>query len=183
MNKKILEIIESFRKQSRNFTQVLDIDLAMNMKVKQENIRGFILVPHGHGKTRVVIFLDKESDIPAENILDIDKLNKRKIEFDWCLATTGSFKKLLKASKTLGARKLLPNKKDGTLFDNDSQLLEALKDVQSNRYRKYKNDSAGHIRMKIGSMHLTNAQLAENLSTIINHIKTNHKQNIKKNYH
>jgi len=69
----------------------------------------------------------------------------------------------------LGKSGLMPNKKDGTITDDLAGLIKTLK---SGTKVLFRNDKAGHIRLRIGKKDFNNNLLKENIETVMHQIIT-----------
>ncbi|MBM3611331.1 MAG: 50S ribosomal protein L1, partial [Alphaproteobacteria bacterium] len=130
------------------------VDVAMNLNVDtrkaDQQVRGMIQLPHGTGKSvRVAVFAKDEkakeakaagADIVGDDDL-AEKVAKGEIDFDRCIATPDMMVQVGKLGKTLGPKGLMPNPKLGTVTNNVADAVKALKSGQI----EYKAEKAGIV--------------------------------------
>jgi len=129
------------------------IEIAMNLNVDprkaDQNVRGVIQLPHGTGKTlRVAVFAkDAKAEeakkagadiVGAEDLLET--VQKGKMDFDRCIATPDMMALVGRLGKVLGPRGLMPNPKLGTVTTDVAKAVEAAKGGQV-EYRAEKRAS------------------------------------------
>ncbi len=152
------------------------IDIAMNLNIDtrkaEQNLRGMISLPNGTGKTvRVAVFakdakaeeaLKAGADIVGSDDLLAD-IQAGKINFDRCIATPDMMGVVGRVAKILGPKGLMPNPKLGTVTPNVAKAVEDAKAGQL-EYRAEKN---GIIHAGIGKASFDAKKLAENVSSFI----------------
>jgi large subunit ribosomal protein L1 len=152
------------------------VDLAVNLGVDprhaDQNLRGAILLPHGLGKkVRIVVFARGEKANEATNLgaeaVGGDDLAKRIsegwLDFDQVIATPDMMGVVGKLGKVLGPRGLMPNPKLGTVT---FEVEKAINELRSGR-AEYRVDKAGIVHLSIGRTNFTPENLADNAKTII----------------
>lgn len=188
--KSLTEVIELLKKQSRvKFTETinLDIKLGINPKKSDESIRTSLSLPHGLGsKKRIAIFTTSDNfqaakDAGADGVFDemfLDTLKKEEKDFNYdiCITTPGFFNKLLSVAKILGKRGLMPNIKDGTVTD---KFVDLIKELKSGSKINLRNDSTGHLRLKIGTIKFSTQFISENIKAIFNYLSRNKPAKVK----
>jgi large subunit ribosomal protein L1 len=149
------------------------INLGIDVKKGDQQVRSTIIFPHSIGKTKkVVAFVaaDKEKDakdagadiVGGEEL--IDELAKTgKINFEVAVATPDMMPKLAKVAKVLGPVGLMPNPKTDTVGANIKKLIE---DVKKGKVA-FKNDATGNIHQSIGKSSLDSKSLLQNLTTFV----------------
>jgi len=155
----------------------LHLNLGINPKKTDQQIRTTVVLPHGTGKTKTVAALvdaskEKEAkDAGADFIYTEENIKKikdtGKIEFDVIITTPDMMPKMAMAAKILGPRGLMPNPKTETVGPNVKEMIEGLKKGKVN----FKNDDTGNIHQVIGKVSFTNEQLKENLEAFMEAIK------------
>ncbi|MDP4840261.1 MAG: 50S ribosomal protein L1 [Alphaproteobacteria bacterium] len=152
------------------------IDIAMNLNIDtrkaEQNLRGMISLPNGTGKTvRVAVFakdakaeeaLKAGADIVGSDVLLAD-IQAGKINFDRCIATPDMMGVVGRVAKILGPKGLMPNPKLGTVTPNVAKAVEDAKAGQL-EYRAEKN---GIVHAGIGKASFDAKKLAENVSSFI----------------
>ena len=121
----------------------------MHIKIKAENTRGTIALPHGTGKSKKVA-------IATDDILE--EIASGKYDFEVLIATPAQMPKLAKFAKILGPKGLMPSPKAGTVTDNPEAVA---KEISGGRI-EYRTDKNGVIHATIGRVSFTDLQLTEN---------------------
>ncbi len=158
------------------------VDLALNLNLDtrkaEQQLRGSVLLPHGTGKTvRVLVATDDTeqqkaskaagADIVVNGVDLEDLLKKEKLDFDVMVAEPKMMITLGKYGKVLGPKGLMPNPKTGTVTPETAKAVEELKKGKAN----YRADKAGIVHSLIGKVSMDANKLAENADTVIQLIK------------
>jgi large subunit ribosomal protein L1 len=155
------------------------IDLAINLGVDprhaDQNIRGAVPLPHGAGKSvRIVIFAKGEKAVEASklNVVEVGgddlaaKINGGWLEFDQVIATPDMMAVVGKLGKVLGPRGLMPNPKVGTVtFD----LAKAVTELTQGR-AEFRVDKAGIVHTLVGKSSFPEANLVGNVQAVMDAI-------------
>ena len=151
------------------------IRLGVDPRHADQMVRGTVVLPHGTGKrVRVVVFAQGEKaqealhsgadEVGGEDL--VKKVEGGWLDFDVALATPDMMGMVGKLGKVLGRRGLMPNPKSGTItFD----LERAIREVKAGRV-EFKVDKGGIIHVPFGKASFEEAQLADNLATLIDAI-------------
>ena len=177
-----IKLLKSLK--TRKFDETVDLALNLNIDAKKTdmNVRGSFVLPNGTGKTKRVLVVTKtkadeagEAEfVGAEDMLEkIEKENW--FEFDTIVATPEMMPALGKLGKVLGPKGLMPNPKLGTVTTN---VKDAISNIKKGMV-EYKNDSYGNVHVSIGKLSFTEAKLEENLRAIINEIVKNKPTGVK----
>lgn len=155
------------------------INLGIDVKKGDQQVRSTIIFPNSIGKTKKVIAFvpaDKEKEakeagaeiVGGEEL--IDEISKTgKIDFEVAVATPDMMPKLAKVAKILGPSGLMPNPKTDTVGGNIKKLIE---DVKKGKVA-FKNDTTGNIHQSIGKSSMEVKNLLENFNTLLDAIKKN----------
>ncbi len=152
------------------------VDVAINLGVDprhaDQNIRGAILLPHGLGKSvRIIVFAKGEKATEAQGFgveaVGGDDLAKRILEgwldFDQVVATPDMMGVVGRLGKVLGPRGLMPNPKLGTVtFD----LANTVKELRSGR-AEFRCDKAGIVHTSVGRVKFSPEHLADNVKAVV----------------
>ena len=151
------------------FDEALDLSLSLGVDTKQSNqqVRGFVVLPHGRGKkVRVLVFSksgqEKEckeagADYVGEEDL-IDKIKGGWLDFDTVIATPDMMARVSKVAKILGPKGLMPNPKLGTVTQD---LVKAIKNEKKGK-APFRADKSGIIHVSVGKLSLGVSKLKEN---------------------
>ncbi len=177
-----IKLLKSLK--TRKFDETVDLALNLNIDAKKTdmNVRGSFVLPNGTGKAKKVLVVTKtkaadasEAEyVGAEDMLEkIEKENW--FDFDTIVATPEMMPALGKLGKILGPKGLMPNPKLGTVTTN---VKEAISNIKKGMV-EYKNDSYGNVHVSVGKLSFTEAKLEENLRAIVNEIVKNKPTGVK----
>ena len=173
------ELISVLKQSSRvKFNESIDIaiNLGINSKKSEQNIRGSTILPNGIGRAiRVAVFTQGDNVKAAQNagaeligMEDLaEKIKKEGINFDTVIASPDAMKIVMKLGQILGPRGLLPNPKLGTVTTN---ISKAIKNAKTGQVR-YRNDKNGIIHATIGRINFDQNHIKENLKVFLESIK------------
>lgn len=164
------------------------VNLGINPKKSDQQIRTSVSLPHGTGKTvRVAVISDnadqlkaaKEAgaDLTGEADL-IEEIKKGIINFDVLVTTPSTMRILASIAKILGPKGLMPNPKDGTVTPNISEAVINLKKGKVG----YKNDDSGNLHVMIGRVSFDKEKLLENFSALMSSISKSKPAGAKGNF-
>lgn len=162
-------------------TVELHVNLNVDPKVADQNVRDNLVLPAGTGKAvRVAVFADEKvngADLSGVTAITND-LEKGVINFDILISTPANMPKLGKYARMLGPRGLMPNPKSGTVtMDLDKAAAEA----KAGRV-EYRVDSTGIVHLGIGKVSFGADKLAQNFSAVMASIKSNKPASVKSGY-
>jgi len=168
-----VEVCKSMPTVKFNETVDISINLGVDPKKSDQNVRGSSSLPHGIGRTaRVAVFADGQEATSAEkagadvvgyeDLIEQVKKDKN-LEADIVIATPDCMKSLGQLGRILGPKNLMPNPKEGTVTKNVKDAVENAKKGQI----RYKTDKAGIIHAPIGKMNFEAEKLVENAIALI----------------
>lgn len=187
--------IEAFEKVVQSgrakFSESVDvaINLSIDAKKSEEQVRGIVDLPHGIGRqVRVAVFtgsadisglLDAGADIVGgEELIEQIRLSGRAPDVAWCISEQGFMPKVSAIAKILGPRGLMPNPKFGTVTAN---LVECIRRIKAGMV-KFKVDKAGVLHVKIGNVGFKLDCLVENFDALMHSIRQVRPVSVKNNY-
>lgn len=167
-------------KETSNLKFDSTIEVAMNLnldtKKADQQLRGAIALPNGTGKTKKILVLAKgeqarmANEAGADYVGDTGMIEKMEKEnwfpFDVIVATPEMMPLLGKIGKILGPKGLMPNPKTGTVTMEVDKAVNEIKKGKVN----YRTDSFGNVHGIIGKSSFDNKMLEENLSAFVNTI-------------
>ena len=159
----------------------LHVNLGVDPRQADQNIRANLVLPQGTGKTvRVAVFSDdKVTGADLAGVEEITKqLDKGEISFDTLIATPANMPKLGKYARLLGPRGLMPNPKSGTVT---TDVQKAVSEAKAGRV-EYRVDSTGIVHLAVGKVSFGGAKLLENASAVMASIKGAKPQSVKGTY-
>ncbi len=159
---------------SAKFDETVDvsINLGVNAKKSDQNVRGATVLPKGTGKTvRVAVFADgADADAARDagaDVIGLDDLAETikggQIDFDICIATPATMRVVGKLGQVLGPRGLMPNPKVGTVTQDVAKAVSNAKAGQV----QFRIDKAGVIHCPIGKATFETDALKENLLALL----------------
>ena len=159
---------------SAKFDESVDIavNLGINARKSDQNVRGSALLPRGTGKTvRVAVFAEGEAAEAASaagaDLVGLDDLaeevQKGNIEFDVVIASPDTMRVVGKLGQILGPRGLMPNPKVGTVT---TDVVTAVQNAKAGQVQ-FRIDKAGIIHASIGKASFSEDALKENLLTLM----------------
>jgi large subunit ribosomal protein L1 len=165
-------IIKENSKVKFNESVDVSINLGIDAKKSDQNVRGSLVLPNGTGKSvKVAVFCEgDEAKAAKENGADIigmedlaENIKKGEINFDILIATPDTMKMVGPLGQILGPKGLMPNPKTGTV---SKDVAKAVKNAKSGQVQ-YRTDKAGIIHCSIGKVDFSEQMLEENLSSLI----------------
>ena len=171
------EAIELVKKTSTSkFDGSVEVAINLNLDTKKtdQQLRGAIVLPNGTGKSKRVLVLTKNAEqnkvatevgadfVGADDL--VDKIAKENwLDYDVIIATPEMMPVLGKLGKVLGPRGLMPNPKTGTVT---TDVRKAVEDVKKGRI-EYRTDSYGNVHAIIGKASFDADKLVENLQAFV----------------
>jgi large subunit ribosomal protein L1 len=159
---------------SAKFDETVDvaINLGINAKKSDQNVRGATVLPRGTGRTmRVAVFAEgADADAAREAGADLvgfedlaEQVRGGNIEFDVCIATPSTMRVVGKLGQILGPRGLMPNPKVGTVTQDVTKAVTNAKAGQV----QFRIDKAGIVHCPIGKVSFDVGGLKENLVALL----------------
>ncbi len=154
----------------------ISMNLAIDPRHADQQVRGVVLLPHGTGKAmRVAVFAKgdkaKEAESAGADIVGAEdlaaKVQAGEIAFDRCIATPDMMPVVGRLGKILGPRGLMPNPKLGTVTANVGEAVGAAKGGQV----EYRAEKAGIIHAGIGKASFAEDALIDNVKAFVGAIQ------------
>ena len=149
------------------------VRLGVNPKHADQMVRGAVVLPHGTGKTKIVLCIAKPDKAKEALAAGADfaggeeYVNKIKDEnwfgFDAVVATPDMMGQVGKIGRVLGPRGLMPNPKVGTVT---MDVAKAVGELKAGRV-EFRVEKAGIVHSPIGKASFETNKLAENLSSFV----------------
>src|SRR3990172_2147612 len=159
---------------SAKFDESVDVavNLGIDAKKSEQNVRGSAVLPRGTGKTvRVAVFAEgaaaeaaKKAGADIVGFQDLaDQIKQGQINFDLVVATPEAMKIVGALGQILGPRGLMPNPKVGTVTPNVAKAVESAKAGQV----QFRTDKAGIVHCSIGKASFEPEALKENMHALL----------------
>lgn len=152
------------------------VEVAMNLNIdprkQDQNLRGTVMLPHGTGKSvRVGVFARgdkaKEAEAAGADVIGAEDLAEKiqagQIDFDRAVATPDMMALVGRLGKILGPRGLMPNPRLGTVTQNIAEAVRAAKGGQV----EFRADKAGIVHAGVGKASFTDAALVDNVRAFV----------------
>ncbi len=158
------------------FDESIDIAVRLGVNPRQADqmVRGAVSLPHGIGKTNVVVvFAEGDAAKAAEEAgADfvgsqdlIQKISDGWTDFDKAVATRKMMAKVGRLGRILGPRGLMPNPKTGTVVAPED-VGRVVKEVKGGRI-DFRVEKAGIIHSPVGKASMEADQLTENVLSLM----------------
>jgi|TARA_A100001037_G_C14914713_1_gene528877 large subunit ribosomal protein L1 len=156
------------------------VEIAMNLGVdprhSEQQVRGMVQLPHGTGKAmRVAVFAKDAKAEDAKNAgADVvgaedlaEKVQAGELEFDRVIATPDMMAVVGRLGRVLGPKGLMPNPKLGTVTQDVAQAVKAAKGGEV----QFRCEKAGIIHAGVGKASFEEKALAENVRAFVEAIQ------------
>ena len=172
-----VDIIKDLKALNFDETIEIAINLGVDPRHADQNIRVTSSLPNGSGKKVKILVLSNESDIKksidagadyAGNDDFLQKLESGWSNIDTIVAHPSIMPKLGKLGKILGPKGLMPNPKSGTVSSN---VVKSVKDIKSGRI-ELRVDKNGIMHAPIGKKSFSSEHLVENYNSVLKTISS-----------
>ena len=183
----VIKILKATATAKFNETVEVHVNLNINPKYADQQLRTTMTLPHGTGKTTRIAVLTNDNnfgeaksagaDIVGNDDL-ISEISQGNINFELLVATPEMMPKLAKLGRVLGPKGLMPSPKSGTV---SSKLEATLTEFKKGKF-EYKADKTGIVHVSFGKTNFTNNQLLENIKALHKSIEQNRPSGVKGKY-
>jgi large subunit ribosomal protein L1 len=167
-----LELLLGAKYAGFDETAEVSMNLAVDPRHAEQNVRGAVVLPHGTGKdVRVIVFAkgDKEreareagaDEVGAEDLAK--RIGDGWLEFDRVIATPDMMSVVGRLGRVLGPRGLMPNPKVGTVTFDVGRAVEEQKGGKV----EFRVDKAGIVHLPFGKASFGSEKLRENLVAVV----------------
>ena len=152
------------------------VDVAVNLGIDRrksdQNVRGATTLPHGAGKTvRVAVFAQGEAAEAASaagaDVVGLEDLAERvrggELDFDVVIASPDAMRVVGQLGRILGPRGLMPNPKTGTVTADVGSAVTNAKSGQV----QFRSDRGGVVHGRVGTVALAPQQIKENVEALL----------------
>jgi len=154
----------------------ISVNLGIDPKKSDQNVRGATTLPHGTGKSiRVAVFAQGDNVAKAEaagaDLIGFEDLAESikggTMDFDVLIATPDAMRLVGQLGKVLGPRGLMPNPKTGTVTPDVATAVTNAKAGQV----QYRTDKAGIVHGGIGQVGFDATKIKENVEALISDLR------------
>lgn len=166
-----VELVKSISFEKFDATVELALNLNLDPRKAEQNLRGALVLPHGTGKEkRVLVFAkgDKAKEAieaGADFVGDEDMVAKIQagwFDFDIVIATPDMMATIGKIGRLLGPKGLMPNPKTGTVTPD---VTKAVSESKGGKIT-YRVDKNGNIQAMVGKVSFSAANLVDNIKAV-----------------
>ena len=156
------------------------VDIAVNLgidpKKSDQNVRGSTVLPHGNGKSvRVAVFTQgnkaQEARDAGADAVGMDDLAAAMkggdLNYQVVIASPDAMRVVGSLGQVLGPRGLMPNPKTGTVT---ADVAGAVRNAKAGM-AKFRADKAGILHASVGSADFEKPKLLENLMAVVRDIR------------
>jgi large subunit ribosomal protein L1 len=167
-----IALIQKMPKPKFNETIDIAVNLGVDPRKSDQNVRGAVVLPHGTGRSvRVAVMTSAAHQEAATKagadlvgLEDIaEQIKGGKIDFDILLVTPDAMKVVGQLGQILGPRGLMPNPKDGTVT---MDIANAVKNAKHGQVG-YRTDKAGIVHCPVGKVDFSSEKLSENIQAVM----------------
>ena len=154
----------------------ISVNLGVDPRKSDQNVRGATTLPHGTGKTvRVAVFAQGDNVAKAEaagaDLIGFEDLAESikggTMDFDVLIATPDAMRLVGQLGKVLGPRGLMPNPKTGTVTPDVATAVTNAKAGQV----QYRTDKAGIVHGGVGQVGFDATKIRENIEALIGDLR------------
>jgi len=160
------------------FTESVDmsINLGVDAKKSDQNVRGSTVLPHGNGKSvKVAVFAQgakaEEAKAAGADIVGMDdlaaKMKAGDLGYQVVIAEPSAMRVVGGLGQVLGPRGLMPNPKTGTVT---ADIAGAVRNAKAGM-AKFRTDKAGILHCSIGSANFDADKIMDNLIAVVRDIR------------
>jgi len=156
------------------FDETVEVAMNLNLDPRKpdQNLRGTVMLPHGTGKTkRVAVFAQgakaEEARAAGADIVGMEDLAEKvkagQMDFDVVIASPDTMRIVGTLGQILGPRGLMPNPKVGTVTPD---VATAVKNAKAGQVQ-FRVDKGGIVHGTIGRRSFDSDKLKENLAALM----------------
>ncbi|MDA0703901.1 MAG: 50S ribosomal protein L1 [Proteobacteria bacterium] len=171
------------------FDETIEISMNLNVDTRHadQNVRGMVSLPNGTGKSaRVAVFAkDAKADearaagadiVGAEDLAE--KVQAGEMNFDRVVATPDMMPVVGRLGKILGPRGLMPNPKLGTVTNDVAEAIKAAKGGQI----EYRAEKAGIVHAGVAKASFTADAIVQNVAAFVDAVSRAKPSGVKGTY-
>jgi len=185
--KDAISVLKKFSPAKFDETFEVALNMGVDPRKADQQVRGSVLLPHGTGKDlKVLVFAKgdkaKEAEEAGADFVGADDLADKIKDgwtgFDQVIATPDMMRVVGRLGKVLGPRGLMPAPKAGTVT---TDVGRTVKEVKAGRV-EFKVDKSSNIHSIFGKLSFSEANLEENFKALLDSIAKAKPQAMKGSY-
>jgi large subunit ribosomal protein L1 len=170
-----IRMLKSFPAAKFDESVEVHLNLGLNVRHAEQQLRGTLMLPHGTGReSKVAVFAEgdkaREAQEAGADVVGTADLAKQIEEgfddFDVAIATPDQMSVVGKLGRILGPRGKMPNPKTGTVT---MDVAKAVSDAKAGKL-EYRTDRGANVHVTIGKKSFEERQLVENYSALLEEI-------------
>jgi large subunit ribosomal protein L1 len=170
-----IRMLKSFPAAKFDESVEVHLNLGLNVRHAEQQLRGTLMLPHGTGReSKVAVFAEgdkaREAQEAGADVVGTADLAKQIEEgfddFDVAIATPDQMSVVGKLGRILGPRGKMPNPKTGTVT---MDVAKAVSDAKAGKL-EYRTDRGANVHVTIGKKSFDEKQLLENYAALIDEI-------------
>lgn len=156
-----------------SFDETIDIAINLNVDPRKpnQNVRAVAQLPHAFSAVRVAVFAKgakaEEARAAGAHVVGdadlVESIQAGKIDFNRCIATPDMMGVVARVARVLGPRGLMPNPKTGTVTQDVSKAVEAAMGGQV----AFRTDRNGVVHAPVGKVSFSEEQLMRNIEVLV----------------
>ena len=170
-----VRLLKEFETAKFDETVEAHLNLGLNVRHADQQLRGTLMLPHGTGREmRVAVFAEGDKAVEARDA-EADVVGSAELaqqieggfdDFDIAIATPDMMGIVGKLGRILGPRGKMPNPKTGTVtFD----VAKAVREAKAGKL-EYRTDRGANVHLPIGKKSFDERQLLENYAVVVEEI-------------
>jgi large subunit ribosomal protein L1 len=154
----------------------MSINLGVDAKKSDQNVRGSTVLPHGNGKSvRVAVFAQgakaEEAKAAGADAVGMDdlaaKMKEGDLNYQVVIAEPAAMRVVGSLGQVLGPRGLMPNPKTGTVT---ADVATAVKNAKAGM-AKFRTDKAGIVHCAIAAIDFDADKIKDNLIAVVRDVR------------
>ena len=172
---KAIPLVQQLKFTRFDETVEMALRLGVDPKHADQMVRGTVVLPHGLGKTKVVLVIagaDKQREaqeagadhVAGEEI--VERIQGGWMEFDAVVATPDMMRAVGRLGKVLGPRGLMPNPKTGTVT---TDIARAVREIKAGKV-EFRVDKTGIVHAPVGKTSFDAPRLLANAQALVDSV-------------
>src|SRR5213079_3151915 len=182
-----IKMVKERAKSKFDETVEIAINLGVDPRHADQMVRGVVTLPNGTGRTlRVGVFARgakaEEAEAAGADVVGaedlVEKVQGGQIDFDRAIATPDMMALVGRLGKILGPRGLMPNPRLGTVTQDVTEAVKAVKGGQV----EFRAEKAGIVHAGVGKASFTEDALVDNVRAFVGAITRGKPSGVKGTY-